>query len=142
MEITVNDRVKLLRNTLGLSQTDFAAKIGMSATGVWKLETGESKPRSSTLVSIAHTFGIERDWLINGIGKLEVPDRDKDQDKTEIISAVDGWKSKAEHLEKEVSFYRELLLNLTGKASANFLEAFGAVGLFDEKLPESVRAAA
>ena len=141
MESTVNERVKLLRSSLKLTQQEFATRIGLSKVGVWKLEQGETKPRMSTLVGIANEFGIEKDWLIDGIGELEI---------VSPTESKSSWKDKAfevmerqnEHLAKEVQFLRGLLTNITGQAQANFNEAFNLVALSDKKGVESVRVAA
>lgn len=145
MENTVNERIKLLRNTLQLSQTEFAGKTGMSSPGVWKLEQGETKPRSSTLVNIANTFGVDKDWLIEGKGELTFKDVPE-------AKPTSSWKDEAyrrleeqkEHLTNEVKFLRELLLNMSkGKVSENFLNAFVKAGILPERnIGESVRAAA
>ena len=52
----MNDRIKSLRKTLGLSQREFGKKIGISDTAVSKLESGERNPSEQTLLSICREF--------------------------------------------------------------------------------------
>jgi transcriptional regulator with XRE-family HTH domain len=144
MEQTVNERVKLLRSTLKLSQNEFAAKTGMSAPGLWKLEAGESKPRTSTLVAICSAFGVSKEWLLHGKGELEILEPGAQPEKSSWKEkAYEAIEKRADHLEKEVEFLRKLLINVTGSPDANFLNAFDLAGLLPgQKVVKSVRAAA
>ncbi len=145
MKSTVNERVRLLRSTLNLSQSEFSAKLGMSSAGIWKLETGDTKPRQSTLITIAKTFNVSQDWLIDGVGELVVNEKESQMEKPQNWKdkAFEAIEKRAEHLEEEVLFLRETLKSITSKLSAaNFNDAFGLVGLLNQKAVESVRAAA
>lgn len=126
MQNALNERIKELRSFLELSQNDFASKIGVSAVGVWKMEQGESKPRKTTLNAIITQFGVSEDWLINGVGEFSVnvpTEQPKATNKT-----VEVLESKVEHLEKEIVFYRDLLMSLSHKVAVNFNDAFGLAG--------------
>ena len=48
----------------GLSQKDLAERIGYTAQGIWKIETGKSDPKLSTLVKIADALETEPAFLI------------------------------------------------------------------------------
>ena len=62
----MNDRIKSLRKTLGLSQREFGKKIGISDTAVSKLESGERNPSEQTLLSICREFNTDYYWLTEG----------------------------------------------------------------------------
>ena len=141
MKNTVNERVKLLRTHLNLSQSDFAYKLEKTGASISRVENNVATPRVSTLNKMVAIFGVSKDWLINGEGELVI---------SPPTSKESSWKQKAfevmerqnEHLSKEVQFLRGLLTNITGQAQANFNEAFNLVALSDEKSVESVRVAA
>jgi transcriptional regulator with XRE-family HTH domain len=63
-------RVKVLRKTLGLTQTEFAEKVGMTLRGVQKWEHGDTDLKESSLRLIEATFNFSPLWLRDGIGDM------------------------------------------------------------------------
>lgn len=76
---TMGDRVRLLRKHYGLSQHDFAGKIGMKGhVGLNKIENGATvKPQGDTINNMVSVFGTTRDWLLEGKGEM-LPNGDAD----------------------------------------------------------------
>ena len=66
----MNERIKTLRKTLGISQRDFGKKIGISDTAVSKLESGERNPSEQTLKSICREYNVNYLWLTEGEGDM------------------------------------------------------------------------
>jgi len=67
MEKTVmkfNERLKELRERRGLSQADFADKIGVSKSAISMYERGERTPDYDTLEAIADFFNVDIDYLL------------------------------------------------------------------------------
>lgn len=62
--------IKELRNKLKLTQTEFAKKIGVTMQTVQNWEYGKSTPPASALNAIAGVFGVNRDWLLTGVGAV------------------------------------------------------------------------
>ena len=62
MKNILPDRLKALRG--GLSQSDFAAKIGVKQTSYSSWERGVKDPAAQTIAQIASTFGVSCDWLL------------------------------------------------------------------------------
>lgn len=81
----MHNRLKLLRKTLGLTQTEFGKNIGLSLRGIQKWENGESKPQQSTIKALVSTFNVNPDWLLNGTGEMFINDVNQ-QTETGIIS--------------------------------------------------------
>lgn len=65
------ERIRLLRNEVGLTQTEVAAKVGLSGRGYQDLELGAT-PRGDTLLAIAEFFGVSMDYLAGRTDKREV----------------------------------------------------------------------
>lgn len=65
----MKDRIKKIRNDIGLSQTDFAKKLSVSRSAVCKMESGENSPSEQTISLICKVFSINEDWLRHGIGE-------------------------------------------------------------------------
>lgn len=66
----MNERIKLLRNTLGLSQEAFGEKIGVTKASVSRLEKGERNPSEQTVKSICREFNVNYAWLLEGKGEM------------------------------------------------------------------------
>lgn len=65
----MNTRIKELRKTLGLSQSEFAIKIGIGQTGISSIERGNSIVTDRTINQIVSTFGVDENWLRTGEGE-------------------------------------------------------------------------
>lgn len=66
----MNKRLKDLRNTLGSSQADFAAKVGVSRSAISRLESGDINFTEQMIISICREFNVNRAWLVEGIGDM------------------------------------------------------------------------
>ena len=53
------------REALGLSQTELAEAVGISAKSLSRYESGEREPRASDLVKIADALGCSVELLVN-----------------------------------------------------------------------------
>lgn len=58
------NRLKILRNELGLKQKDVARKIGINEREYGHYETGYRNPKIGTLIKIADLFDVSVDYLI------------------------------------------------------------------------------
>lgn len=69
---SLNERIKELRKKHGLSQKDFATKIGVSQRSVsWSEQPGNNVP-DSTIKSLCMAFNLNEDWLRNGTEPMYV----------------------------------------------------------------------
>ena len=66
----MKDRIKALRKTLSLIQTDFGSKIGVKQSAVAAYESGSRTPLDSVIVSICREFGVNERWLRTGEGEM------------------------------------------------------------------------
>lgn len=65
----VGDRLRILRKNLGLTQKEFATKIGKSEMSVVFWERGSNFPKRSQLL-VCDTFGVNPEWLETGEGVM------------------------------------------------------------------------
>ena len=64
-----NERLKTLRESLGLKVTAFAESIGYTHGTISQIENDSSKKLEKRLVRALHlAFGVNEDWLMNGAG--------------------------------------------------------------------------
>ena len=59
----MNERIKQVRLSAKLSQTEFAEKILVSRSAVCKMESGENSPSEQTVKLICQEFNVNGDWL-------------------------------------------------------------------------------
>lgn len=57
-------RLERLRVEKGMSQVEFAERIGVTRQAVWKMESGFMNPSVETLKLIAKLFGVTTDYLL------------------------------------------------------------------------------
>lgn len=72
----MKDRLLELRKVLGLSQTEFASRIGLSQN-YWSLvENGIRAPGKRVIVDICRVYRVNPDWLNLGEGEMfiDIPD--------------------------------------------------------------------
>lgn len=64
----MNERLKVLRKTLDLTQQDFANRIGVKRNTVATYEMGRSSPSDSAVSLICREFNVNEEWLRTGAG--------------------------------------------------------------------------
>ena len=64
----MKDRIRLLRNKLGLNQTDFGKRIGIKQGSVAGYESGVRTPLDAVITSICREFDVNEEWLRTGAG--------------------------------------------------------------------------
>lgn len=66
----MKERLKQLRKTLGITQQEFADKIGIKRNSYANYETGRNTPIDAIILSICREFDVNEDWLRNGSGEM------------------------------------------------------------------------
>ena len=69
MEV-INDRIRALREGLGLSQTAFGEPIGLSRDEVKNIEYKKTSPKEITIPLSCNTYGVRESWLRDGTGPM------------------------------------------------------------------------
>lgn len=65
----MNTRIEYIRKSAGLTQEQFADKIGLSRNYLWMLESGSRVPSDRTIKDICREFGVDEVWLRTGEGE-------------------------------------------------------------------------
>lgn len=66
----MKERLKQLRNSLNLNQSEFAVHIGVSRSAISRLESGDINFTEQMILSICREFNVNRAWLVEGIGDM------------------------------------------------------------------------
>ena len=68
----MNERIRKLRASLGLTQQEFADQLGISRNNIATYEIGKSNPGDSAIILMCKTFGVNERWLRTGEGEMRV----------------------------------------------------------------------
>lgn len=66
----MNERVKELRDALGISAEKFGARVGVTRSAISRIENGTVNVTSQMVVSICREFNVREEWLRDGTGEM------------------------------------------------------------------------
>ncbi|MCI7740106.1 MAG: helix-turn-helix domain-containing protein [Lachnospiraceae bacterium] len=66
----MNERLKILRESLGLSQEEFGNRIGSARNTIANYEIGRRNPSNTVVKSICREFRVNYFWLTEGKGDM------------------------------------------------------------------------
>lgn len=66
----MNERIKSLRNSLKLTQQEFADKLKVSRDNIANYEIGRREPTAAVISLICATFSVNEVWLRTGVGEM------------------------------------------------------------------------
>lgn len=70
----MNERIRLLRNALGLSRVAFGQKLGVSGDVINNLERGRVEIKEPMIKLIFTEYHVSEEWLRTGNGKMFIDD--------------------------------------------------------------------
>lgn len=85
----MQERIRIVRKNAGLTQSDFAERIGVKANTVTSYETGLRIPSDAVIISICREFGISESWLRTGEGEM-LDQADPDTELAKIFGQIAG----------------------------------------------------
>jgi transcriptional regulator with XRE-family HTH domain len=68
----ISNRIKQLRNCLGLTQSEFASRLKSVQNTITGYETGRRTPSKQVIELICREFDVSYEWLLNGVGEMFV----------------------------------------------------------------------
>lgn len=86
-------RIRELRKSLEMTQSDFATRIGLTQNTITKYETGLRSPSNQIVVSICREFNVNEDWLRTGNGDMFNP-MSEDEELDLYIGRISGSEDK------------------------------------------------
>lgn len=69
----MNERLKVLRKSLNLTQQEFADRLNVSRNTVATYEIGKSNPSDAAVMLICREFNVNETWLRTGEGDMFLP---------------------------------------------------------------------
>lgn len=74
--MTQGERIKDVRNSLGLTLEKFGEKLGVTKTAISRIEKGERSLTKQMTKSICREFSVDYMWLTTGEGEMFVESDD------------------------------------------------------------------
>lgn len=68
--MTINERIKIIRKDLGLTQSDFGETIGLKKSAANQLEQEGYNVSAQSIQLICNNFDINEEWLRFGTGEM------------------------------------------------------------------------
>lgn len=113
----MNERIKELRRTLGLTLERFGDALGVQKSAVSKWERGENSVPEQMFKSICREFDVREEWLRTGEGEMF-----KELSRSEKIAV----------------FLTDVLKDEDDSFRKQFIEAFSELDLNDWKVLEGI----
>lgn len=73
----MNERIKDLRKSLGLTQLKFGEQVGVKANTIGNYEIGLRTPSDAVIRAICREFNVNENWLRTGDGEMFNPQDEK-----------------------------------------------------------------
>lgn len=83
----MNERIKMVRKSKGLTLEKFGSKLGISAAACSAIEVGKNSPSEQTIISICREFNVSEHWLRTGKGEMYNA-VDEDEEISNIMTAI------------------------------------------------------
>jgi hypothetical protein len=128
MELTVNQRVIMLKNELDLRDIEFCSMCKISVGTLHKLKNDQIVAKK-TIDLICERLNLNNEFIYNGTGE-------KFRDEKSFTPKVNGWKDEAfvkmeqynESLKKEVDFLKEIIATLLPPSNSKQSFQIASVG--------------
>ncbi len=67
------ERIRILRETIRITQKEMAKILGISQTYLSDIENGKIEANAKVLFGLTRIFGVRMLWLVEGIGEMFIP---------------------------------------------------------------------
>lgn len=68
--ISVNERVKIIRKRMGLTMEAFGKRVGVTRSAISNIENGNRGVTKQMVNSMCREFGVREAWLLTGEGQM------------------------------------------------------------------------
>lgn len=83
----MNERIRSVRTAAGLTQPEFAEKLGLTKNFISLIENGQREPSDRTVRDICRVFNVNEAWLRTGEGEMHTP-KTRSEELAEIFADV------------------------------------------------------
>ena len=129
----MKDRIKEVRKSQGLSQTEFAKQMGLTRGVISNVEGGVVEPKDYVIELICKTFKVNRAWLETGEGEMYCPEMDDVLTLLAQKYQLDDRKMALIRAYLELSEERQEAVLAYAQGVADCLAEIGKANAFDEE---------
>ncbi|MBB6326936.1 MULTISPECIES: helix-turn-helix domain-containing protein [Algoriphagus] len=126
--MTENQRIKIIRKFLGMTQVDFGASIGLTQAGYSDIERGKNNVSGKIKIMLKQVHQVNLAWLESGDGEMIdtfIPTKGWSPEKlADDQKQIENLKLEIDRLNAENKLYRDLLDSKL-KMIATLEERFG-----------------
>lgn len=84
---TINDRINILIESLGIKKAEFADRLHLSPAFVTLLCSGKRAPSDRTILDICREFSVSQAWLVDGEGEMFVS-RSRNEEIALVVNSI------------------------------------------------------
>ena len=88
MMYEINARIKKLRLSLNLTQSEFGKKIGIRHSSLSDIENNKCIVTRRNIISICNIFNVSEEWLVSGNGDIFIEEDKKFNEFFEIYNQL------------------------------------------------------
>lgn len=110
----IGKRLVRVRKDLGLSQTQFAERLGVHWQTISRMETGQRKVDAEVLVNL-YEMGYDATWLLTGIGDMLLKEGNEVEEQRLL---AEYWQTNYNLLDTAVKIAYQRLVDIVGEEQA------------------------
>lgn len=100
------NRLKEIRNSLGLTQTEFAKSVHLTPQSISMIESGKRPVTDRLIHTICTEFGVDEHWLRTGEGDMYALPSEEDAELIELLARLNADDMDIDRKRLAVSFCR------------------------------------
>ena len=85
---TINERIRTIRSTLGLSQVKFSSITALSSGYIAGIETGRIAVNERLIKLVCSSFNVNESWIRYGEGEIFLGSHDEDRQFNNLVNTV------------------------------------------------------
>lgn len=66
----LSNRIKAVRLAMNMTQQEFGARLGVTRDVICNMERNRARPRQALLKHLCDCYGINEEWLFQGMGDM------------------------------------------------------------------------
>ena len=82
------EKIKTLRNQIGISQSDLARRLGVTKSAVNSWESGTNSPSLTYIIKLSQIFSVSTDYLLGVNERLTVDITDLDDNQKQAVQMI------------------------------------------------------
>ena len=107
----MNERLKIIRLKLKLTQDDFAKKINVTRSAISNYEKGTRNIMNRVISDICREFNVNQEWIRHGTGEMFIQNINNTQGGTlmdnELLNILKSIQTKIDSIENKVTSIEE-----------------------------------